>query len=213
VRPGADALAGAGAGSDPIVEVVALGDGRDLLVARPRDSGALLDEEAFDSRDEYLPYWAELWPSAVALARAVARRSVPGRRVLELGCGLGLPGLAAAAGGARVTLTDWAPEAVVAARDNAARNGVEIEALVCDWRAPEALVARAPWDLVLLADVLYEARNVAPLLELLPRLGREVLLADPGRATAGPFLEAAVQRWALTARRDARVCVYRLQAR
>lgn len=184
-----------------------------MLVARPRDSEALLDEEAFDARDEYLPYWAELWPSAVALARTVGRRALHGRRVLELGAGLGLPGLAAAVGGARVTLTDWAPEAVVAARDNAGRNGVEVEALVCDWRAAEPLVSRAPWDLVLLADVLYEARNVPPLLELLPRLGREVLLADPGRATAEPFLEGAADHWEVTTTRDERVRLHRLRAR
>ncbi len=198
---------------DPIVEVVALGDGRDVLVARPRDSEALLDEDAFDACDEYLPYWAELWPSAITLARAVARRALSGRRVLELGCGLGLPGLAAAVGGARVTLTDWAPDAVVAARDNAARNGVALEALVCDWRAPDALVARAPWDLVLLADVLYEARNVAPLLDLLPRLAREVLLADPARATAAPFLKAVIAGWHVTTIQEGRVRVHRLQAR
>jgi len=195
---------------DPIVEVVALGDGRDVLVARPRDSAALLDEVAFDARDEYLPYWAELWPSAIALARAVARRALSGRRVLELGCGLGLPGLAAAVGGARVTLADWAPEAVAAARDNAARNGVEVEALVLDWRAPEALVARAPWDLVLLADVLYEERNVAPLLELLPQLGAEVLVADPGRATAEPFLTAVGERRTVRSRVDGCVTVHAL---
>ncbi len=206
-------MAGTGAGRDPIVEVVALGDGRDVLVARPRDSEALLDEEAFDARDEYLPYWAELWPSAIALARVVARRPLRGKRVLELGCGLGLPGLAAATGGARATVTDWAPEAVVAARDNAARNGVELEALVCDWRAPQALVDRAPWDLVLLADVLYEERNVAPLLALLPRLTREVLLADPGRDTAAPFLAGAEELWERTTTQDDRVCVHHLRAR
>ncbi len=190
---------------------MALGDGRDVLVARPRDSEALLDEEAFDARDEYLPYWAELWPSAIALARVVARRGLRGRRVLELGAGLGLPGLAAALGGARVTLTDWAPEAMVAARDNAARNAVEVEALVVDWRAPAALVAHAPWDLVLLADVLYEERNVAPLLSLLPQLTGEVLLADPGRATAEPFLAAAASTWDVTTTHDARVALHHLR--
>jgi predicted nicotinamide N-methyase len=206
-------VAGSGAGVDPIVDVVALGDGRDVLVARPRDSEALLDEEAFDARDEYLPYWAELWPSAIALARLVARRALEGRRVLELGAGLGLPGLAAALGGARVTLSDWAPEAMVAARDNAARNAVALDALVVDWRAPDALVARGPWDLVLLADVLYEARNVAPLLDLLPRLAPEVLLADPGRATAEPFLAAADSTWDVTTTRDARIALHRLRRR
>lgn len=193
------------------MEVVALGDGRDLLLARPRDAEALLDEEAFSAGDEYLPYWAELWPSATVLARVVARRRLEGRRVLELGCGLGLPGLAAAAGGAQATLTDWSADAVAAARGNAERNGLAVEALVCDWRAAEPLVARAPWDLVLLADVLYEPRNVEPLLTLLPRLGGEVLLADPGRTTAAPFLAAAAERWSLTSTREGRVTVHRLR--
>ncbi len=74
-------------------------------------------------------------------------------------------------------------------------------------------MARAPWDLVLLADVLYETCNVAPLLDLLPRLTGEVLLADPGRATATPFLEGVIAGWHVTTTRDARVRVHRLQAR
>jgi predicted nicotinamide N-methyase len=57
------------------------------------------------------------------------------------------------------------------------------------WDEPEELVALGPFDLVLGADLLYEARNAAQLLELLPRLGGEVLLADPGRPFARGFLE------------------------
>ncbi len=131
--------------------------------------------------------------------------------MLELGAGLGLPGLAAAMGGARVTVTDWAPEAVRAAEVNAAHNGLEVEALVVDWRAPAALVARAPWDLVLAADVLYEERNGDALLPLLPRLAPEVLLADPDRAVAAPFLEAAAADWTITTTTDARVRLHRLR--
>lgn len=175
---------------DEVEEVVPLGRGREVLLARPREPEALLDEAAFAARDEFLPYWADLWPSAVALAREVAPRALRGRRVLELGCGLALPAIAAAQSGARVTATDWAPEAIAALAANAARNGVVVEGLVLDWREPEVLLARAPWDVVLAADVLYEARNVAPLLALLPQLGGEVLLADPGRRTAEPFFAA-----------------------
>ena len=79
------------------VEPVALA-GRELAVLRPRDSEALLDEEAFE-REEFLPYWAELWPSGLALARHLASLPLRGRAVLELGCGLALPSLAAALGG------------------------------------------------------------------------------------------------------------------
>jgi predicted nicotinamide N-methyase len=192
-----------------VEEVVPLGEW-DVTIERPHDVERLLDEEAFAARDEFLPYWAELWPSGVALAREVAGRALRGRRVLELGCGLGLPSLAASLAGGRVLATDWAQEAVDMAAANAARNGVELETAVVDWRQPEVLLERAPWDLVLAADVLYEARNVAPLLELLPRLGGEVWLADPGRATAEPFLARAAA-WKQGEFRRRNVSIYRLR--
>jgi predicted nicotinamide N-methyase len=172
-------------------DAVAVG-GRTLRIVHPRDSEALLDEQAFD-REEFLPYWAQLWPSAIALARATARLHPAGRRVLELGCGLGLPSIVAALEGAGVLATDWSPDAVAFAAANASRNGAVLRTAVCSWTEPEALVAGAPWDLVLAADVLYEARNVDQLLELLPRLvnaSGEVLIADPGRRPAQRFLAA-----------------------
>jgi predicted nicotinamide N-methyase len=183
---------------DVVEEVVAL-DGRDLRLLRPRDAEALLDEEAFE-HEEYLPYWAELWPSSLALARAVAARALRGARTLELGCGLGLPSIAAALAGGRVLATDWAPDAIAMARANAERNGAQVETLVCSWTDPAPLVERAPWDLVLASDVLYEARNADALLPLLPRLGREVWLADPGRPPAARFLELAAHEWTITSR-------------
>src|SRR5438876_2864610 len=82
-----------------------------LSVLRPRSAEALLDEEAF-KREEFLPYWAEVWSSGLALAGTVATRHLAGTRVLELGCGLGLPSLAAAFGGADVLATDWSPDAI-----------------------------------------------------------------------------------------------------
>jgi predicted nicotinamide N-methyase len=192
--------------TDLVEEVVPL-RGRELRILRPRDSEALLDEEAFE-RDEYLPYWAELWPSSLALARALDGRSLRGARTLELGCGLGLPSIAAALAGGRVLATDWSAEAIAIAAENAARNGARVETLVCSWTEPAPLLERAPWDLVLASDVLYEARNADVLLGLLPRLGAEVWLADPGRPAAGPFLEAARREWTITSRGT----VHRLRA-
>jgi predicted nicotinamide N-methyase len=159
-----------------------------LSILRPPDADALIDEQ-------FMPYWAELWKSGIALATVVAERDVRGARVVELGCGLGLPSVAAALGGAEVLATDWAPEALDATRRNAERNGVRVETLLVDWARSEALLERAPFDLVLCADVLYEPRNVDALLSLLPRLGDEVLLAEPGRATAGRFFEGAEEGW------------------
>jgi predicted nicotinamide N-methyase len=186
--------------------------GAALEVLRPRDADALLDERAFE-HEEYLPYWAELWPSGVTLARRVASRALKGARVLELGCGLGLPSLAAALAGGRVLATDWSPQAIELLRGNAERNGAELATAIVDWQRPAPLLERAPWDLVLGADLLYERRNVAPLLELLPPLlgaRGELWLADPGRAPAADFL-ADFERLAEEA--DGPVTVYRLRPR
>ena len=167
-----------------------------LRLRRPRDADTLIDESRFGD-DEFMPYWAELWPSSLNLARVVAQRDLRGASVVELGCGLALPSLVAALGGAHALATDWAPEAIGLARTNAERNGVDLEAAVVSWDQPDALLERAPFDLVLCSDVLYEGRNVAALLALLPRLGSEVLLAEPGRQTAGEFFVNAERDWTI----------------
>ncbi|HEY3577203.1 MAG TPA: methyltransferase domain-containing protein [Gaiellaceae bacterium] len=136
-----------------------------------------------------MPYWAELWPSGLALARHVAGRELRGLRVLELGCGLGLPALTAALRGADVLATDWADEAIELLRRNAELNGVFLRVARVRWSEPEPLLRAAPWDLVLGADLLYEARNAEQLAELLPLLGGEMLLAEPGRPYSKEFLE------------------------
>lgn len=200
---------------DLVEHVVAL-PGRQLLLLAPRDRDALLSEEAFE-QEEFLPYWADLWPSALALARVVARRPLTGRRTIELGCGLGLPAITAAVAGGRVLATDWSPDSVAMTARNAERNGVVLETALFRWDAAPELLG-PPWPLVLASDVLYEARNVAPLLELLPRLTAargEVWLADPGRAPAAGFLDAASGRWRIDAiphDGPAHVTVHRLRA-
>ena len=163
--------------------------GRELRLLRPRDPEALIDEGAF-GEDEFLPYWAELWPSAHALTEALCARDLRGVRVLELGCGLGLPSLAAALGGAQVTATDWAPDAVALLLANARRNGLRLQAEVWRWSDPPERLG-APWPLVVGSDLLYETRNAPWLgaaLDSLLAPGGEALLADPGRATAEAFL-------------------------
>jgi predicted nicotinamide N-methyase len=185
----------AGAASDVVEETVLVG-GRPLRLLRPRDGDAVLDELlAEDDPDEdRLPFWTQLWPSGTALAQAIATRPLAGKRVLELGCGLGLVGVAAARAGATVMVVDRSPEAITFATLNAERNGVTLQAAVRAFDQPQRLLAEAPWDLVLAADVLYEHRNVPVLLWLLPRLvgqDGEVWLADPGRPMLGRFLAGA----------------------
>ena len=143
--------------------------GAALQVLRPRDAEALLDERAFE-HEEYLPYWAELWPSGVALARRVAARALKGARVLELGCGLGLPSLAAALAGGRVLATDWSPQAIELLHENASATTPRSRRRSSTGSARQAIVERAPWDLVLGADLSTSAATSRRCSTLLPRL-------------------------------------------
>lgn len=190
-----------------VAEQLLLADGP-LEILRPADPAALLDEDAF-SNDEFLPYWAELWPAARALVAALPP-TLAGMRVLELGAGLGVPSLVAARRGASVLATDWAAEACTLLVTNARRNALAIAVEQVDWRAPAALQRRAPFDLVLAADVLYEARNLAPLAALLSALASPVLLADPGRRHASEFLAAVAVDFAVS---EAGAHVHRLVPR
>ncbi|HEV2591640.1 MAG TPA: methyltransferase domain-containing protein [Gaiellaceae bacterium] len=156
--------------------------GLDLL--RPASPESLIDEEAF-ADDEFLPYWAELWPAARALVEALP--DVAGLRVVEIGCGLGVPALVAASRGAQVTAVDWAEDAVVLLEQNAARNGLTLRAERRDWREPWD----ERFDLAVAADVLYERRNVEPVLDRLRELAPVALVGLAGRPYEGAFLEAA----------------------
>jgi predicted nicotinamide N-methyase len=204
--------------TDSVEERIALPVG-EVALARPRDAEALLTEEGFE-KEEFLPYWAELWSSGVALADDVSRRALHGAGVVELGCGLGLPSIAAALAGGRVLATDWSADAVRATAANAALNGVVLETERVAWAAPEALVERAPWAWVIASDVLYEPRNVEALLELLPRLvdkKSRILIADPGRRPAEDFIaRASAGRWHVrttSSGRSPRVRMHRLRLR
>jgi predicted nicotinamide N-methyase len=181
-------------------ETVAIpGSNRILTITRPSDTDALLDQAAGDP-EQNLPYWSELWPSGIALAAAILEqpdlvRSLP---VLELGTGLGLTAIAALEAGADLIVTDYSPESLVLASANARRNtGREPRTVQMNWRDPDqALLDEFPdgFPVVLAADVLYERRDIQPLLSLFDRLvalGGLLWLAEPGRPPASIFLETA----------------------
>src|SRR3954471_20543292 len=107
-------------------EQIALAD-RVFLIDHPAQSDHLIDHPAIRSAfaaDEYMPYWADLWPAARMLAKAILReRWEPGRTALEVGCGLGLPGIAALSQGLHVLFSDYDATALRFAADNARLNG------------------------------------------------------------------------------------------
>ena len=165
--------------------------GDQYSIVHPKDAETLIDEAAFN-RDERLPYWADVWPSSVALARAVRAMDGNGKTLLELGCGVGLVAVAALRAGFDVTATDYYDDALGFARLNcAAHSDHALKTMILDWRdLPDAIQA---FDVVAGADVLYEraygpvvARTIATTLAE----GGRALIADPGRVGSPAFFDA-----------------------
>lgn len=165
--------------------------GRALSILHPASAEELISEADFE-KDERLPYWAELWPSARILAEQVARMDGGGRRLLELGCGSGIVTSAAALAGFDVTASDYYEDAVKFAALNAWRNArALVRTMVLDWRAlpPEPPV----FDVIVASDVLYErpyGALVARVLGAMLAPGGVAIVADPGRVGREPFLAA-----------------------
>jgi 2-polyprenyl-3-methyl-5-hydroxy-6-metoxy-1,4-benzoquinol methylase len=144
---------------DSLLDVTVRREGGVYLVM-PADWDQLRHDEGGAGRG--VPYWARPWPAGIALAEALAADPPPpGARVLELGCGLAAPSVAAARAGARVLATDASLDAVVFAAHCLALNEVEGEVAQADWaQHGDELVRRGPWDLVIASDVLYTRANV-----------------------------------------------------
>ncbi len=167
--------------------------------------GAAADARRAVAHGDHLPYWALLWPSGMALAEALLAEpaTVEGRRVLELGCGLGITATAAVQAGAQLVAADCFADALLFCRYNTLRNAGRMPAtLLLDWRTVAgraACVAHGPFDVVLAADVLYEREDEEPLFELIPRLlapGGVFALAEPGRRVSLAFVASArVRGW------------------
>jgi predicted nicotinamide N-methyase len=168
-----------------------------MMISRPVDYDWLIDDAAADP-EQNLPYWAEVWPSGVALAAKIARDPaiVRAKRVLELGCGLGVTAIAALRAGADLLVTDYSPETLALCALNALDQAGELpKRLRVNWRDSELspLAKEDAFPVVLAADVLYERRDIEPLLALVERVvatGGELWLAEPGRPPAARFLEA-----------------------
>lgn len=181
-------------GAVPLVATTVGITGRAWSILAVSDQQALLDAA---DRFAHVPYGLLLWESAVALSRWIAARPglVAGRQVMELGAGVGLPGLVAVAAGGIVTQSDHEPAALALCGLNARRNDVAAPAaLLADWRA---WPGDALYDVVLGADVVYEREVHGVLLNLAARIvapGGRLLLADPVRPHTLDLLAALEDR-------------------
>jgi ETFB lysine methyltransferase len=169
--------------------------GRTIHLLMPANADDLISEADFD-RDERLPYWADLWPSARILAEELAVMRLRGQRVLELGCGLGVVAIGAVLGGAEVTATDYYEDAPRFALVNAAEaTGTRIATRMVNWADMPADLGK--FDVVLASDVLYEHRYASLVANAIAATlvrGGEAIVADPGRIALQEFLDECTRR-------------------
>ena len=161
----------------------------DYLIAQSPDNIEVIDER--------IPYWTELWPSAIALSKYVIDNQslIEGRNVLEIGCGLALPTIISGFCKPKsITASDYLPDAL----DFVARNWSlnhdhhTLQTSIIDWRnlfsEPQDAVN---FDLILASDVIYEKRYVKDMFELIRNMPAaiELILSEPGRPIAKEFAQ------------------------
>ena len=138
----------------------------------------------------FLPYWIYLWESAIGLARHISEldKVLSDKRVLEIGCGIGVAGITACQAGAKVVFTDFEHDALLFAKHNAQQNQVNSAFFVqMDWNA---LCFQDKFDVILASDVIYEEQNWQPILSLLQNLLNPdgvAFFSEPNRKNADGF--------------------------
>jgi predicted nicotinamide N-methyase len=198
-----------GMDSDLVTQTIDLPKGP-LRVQQPREAAETPDVGGVEWAP-VAPYWSVIWRSGVALAGEVDGLSLEGQRVVELGCGLAIPSMAAARAGATALATDGCTEALDLVAHNSRLNDLGVKTARVDWDNPKSLVVRSPFDLVLAADILYKRWMLASLLALMPRLAPVALIADPGRSPADAFFEEARKKWSVKTKIRDVVTIHRVE--
>jgi predicted nicotinamide N-methyase len=154
-----------------------------------------------DVLDERMPYWADLWPSAIGLSNFIDENPglVQNKRVIELGCGIGMPGIVAALNGGEVVMTDYLQDALDFAAKNWNKNlTLNFKGQLVDWR-DVSKVENA--DVILASDVAYESRSFEPLKKAMNSILKPdgvLLLSEPNRKFASPFIKILESEFDLT---------------
>lgn len=148
--------------------------------------------------------FGQIWPAGLALAQAMSTHDVEGKRVLELGCGLGLSSLVLRHRLADITASDHHPLADEFLQYNAQQNQLPpISFRDLRWERPDATLGR--FDLIIGGDILYErdhAELLAAVVERHALPAAEVVITDPGRGHAARLSRALVtQGFAVSERR------------
>lgn len=179
-------------------EILQLEIGKFILkIAQIKDPESLFDELLRKSKDhpdvinENIPYWGELWPSAIGLSQFITENAslIADKNIIEIGCGLGLPGIVASLLGGNVILTDYLPAALNFAEYNWKLNFASTPDLrLLDWRNIENV---SPSDVLLASDIAYESKSFVPIILALKSLVKKdgiILLSEPNRIFAKKFI-------------------------
>ena len=150
--------------------------------------------------------FGQVWPSGRVLAEAMSHFDVAGKRILELGCGLGLSSLVLAQRGANVVASDHHPLAESFLAYNAGLNDLPAVAYRdLPWAVPDATLGS--FDLIIGSDILYERDHAAQVAAMMLRHANpdaELLVTDPGRGNSAPFTRAMAEQGYEVAERRSR---------
>ena len=185
-------------------ESLKLTDELKLYLLKITDLEQVLGEKDPLKNPSEFPFWIRLWEAAIVLSRFMATQTpAPGTTVLELGAGLGAPGLTAAALGCSVTLSDYEDIILDFERVSAAASGLDnIRFAVLDWLNPPEMER---YDVILGAEVLFREDFFEPLLDILRHAlkpdGVVYLAHDSKRKSVHPFLKKAEKEYKISVSR------------
>ncbi len=135
------------------------------------------------------PLFGLLWPSGQVLAGVMATYAIAGKRVLELGCGLGLASMVVHRRGGDVTASDCHPLAALFLAENLELNGLPVmKYSAAHWSRANPLLGR--FDVIIGSDVLYDREQPEALSQFIDRHSEpdvDVLIVDPGRGNQASF--------------------------
>ncbi len=150
-------------------------NGRKFNVLLPKNLTGFINPQNIYSE---FPFWAKIWPASWVLADYLSRLPVEKKKTfLEIGAGVGLVSIVAAAFGHNITLTEYNPDALEFARANAAVNGCpQLSIRRLDWNRPQL---DNTIDCIVASEVTYKKADWRPLISLFKNYlapGGEVIL-------------------------------------
>lgn len=144
--------------TEPIHSVI---QGHSFTFLRPKSIDGFIDDEDLFRN---FPLWAKVWEASYVLADHLAQmKAEPGKRFLEIGCGIGVVGISASSFGHDVTMTEGDPHALAFTRANAEINRCQGKILELDWNKPGV---NERFDFIVGSEVVYHERDFRPLLAL-----------------------------------------------